>query len=451
MGPFALTTTMAVQRIQQHDSVRHAFVNTRLDDALAEARQLEIEPPRSPIHGVPFSLKDEWEVAGMATTAGSLRHQHRISPETGPVGQLFSEAGGVLLGKTNLSDLGIPPEATSWVGGATINPYDAAHTAGGSSGGSAAAVAWGMSAFDWGTDIGGSIRLPAAFCGVLGLRLSSETWPQEPIYPRVPDSIAWMCGQGPLTLTIEQMRLVLEAAAPRLKTGPIRPFSLRGAQIWAPKKRGQWPSFADELEPHLQAAIDGHVTRNHGIPGDGKITTAFLSMWASHFGDLLRAEPGLTLAGGTASALSAVFFRGAVGRRRIHPLTAEILLAVILGRMLVFRNKEKAKARAFAIRDAFRRVWDEGYIVVAPVCAYPPPRIGRSNRNLHLLDCTVPGNLADATGLSIPFGRFGHLPRSIQLMGPPGSEDVLLDIAERLIASRDKDPNQIPVRPPAID
>ncbi|MFH2006020.1 MAG: hypothetical protein ABI333_05480 [bacterium] len=72
---------------------------------------------------------------------------------------------------------------------------------------------------------------------------------------------------------------------------------------------------------------------------------------------------------------------------------------------------------------------------MAPVCVYPAPRLGRTNWNTHVIDCTAPGNLADATGLSVPWGRFGHLPRAIQPLGPPGSETLALDLAQRLASA----------------
>ena len=139
--------------------------------------------------------------------------------------------------------------------------------------------------------------------------------------------------------------------------------------------------------------------------------------------------------------ISSLVLRGRLGDRRIPPSTAELLALMALGRVTIYRDRRRVFARAHAIRDAVAESWDRGYLVVMPVCAFPPPRTGRSNRNLKLLDCTVPGNLADATGLAIPFDTFrGYLPRALQLLGPPGSERLLLDVADRLVVSRDADP-----------
>jgi amidase len=343
----------------------------------------------------------------------------------------FREAGAILVGKSNLSDLGIPPEASSWVGGSTRNPFDSKRTAGGSSGGAAAAVAAGLVGFDWGTDIGGSIRLPAAFCGILGLRLSSETWPVCDAFPQVPEPLKWMFGQGPLTRTTDQMQAVLSAAA-GLRKGSPRPFSLRGAVIHAPRPAGRWPTFADDVAPALKAVFPS-VSSDHGLPGNTRIRNVYDAMWCVHFEDLLSADPSISLGAAVLAVLSALLFRGRLGNKYFHPVTAELLLLIAFGRYTLYRNRVKALRAAHAIRDRFRALWDAGWIVVAPVCTYPPPRIGRSNWNRSLLNCTVAGNLADSTSLSVPFGKLDGLPRAIQLMGPPGCESLLIDLADRLL------------------
>ena len=116
-----------------------------------------------------------------------------------------------------------------------------------------------------------------------------------------------------------------------------------------------------------------------------------------------------------------------------------------LGRITIFRNKNEALSDAQLLRDQFGDLWDRGYLVISPVSTGPAPKLGGGNRDhQNVMLCTAPGNIADATGLSIPFGRFGELPRGLQLLGPPGSGEALLDVAERLIASRNGDPALTP-------
>ena len=434
---FELTVEQAVANIRAREHDLCAYVSTRLDDALAEGRERRDEPRRSPLHGVPFGLKDEWETTSLPTTGGSYRHRARVPAANGAVVRTFEDAGAVLVGKTNLPDMGLPPEATSYVGGACKNPFDRERTAGGSSGGAAAAVAAGFQGFDWGTDIGGSIRLPAAFCGVLGMRLSNETWPMSEMFPAVPPALDWMCGQGPIVKTTDQMRAVLDVAAPKLRTGRSRSFGAKAAMLYAPQVVGEWPTFADDVLPHVRAAFEDEVERDTALPPTTHVRNVYSSLWASHFEELLASDTSIGLREGNRAVLSALLFRGRFGDRRFHPLTAQVLAMIAVGRFTLFRDRAAAMTNARAVRDAFEEAWDRGFVVVAPVCCFRPPRIGRSNRNPHLLSCTMPQNIADATCLAIPFGHFGSLPRAIQLVGPPGSENELLEIADRFIASRD--------------
>jgi Asp-tRNA(Asn)/Glu-tRNA(Gln) amidotransferase A subunit family amidase len=430
---FELSVEAAVDRIRARNPILNAFLTTRLDEALRDAAALSSAPPRSALHRSPYGLKDEWDTAGIPTTAGSIRHRDRVPKESSSVHQAFEAAGAVLVGKTNLSDMGLAPEATSYLGGPTRNPRDLQRTAGGSSGGAAAAVADGMIAFDWGSDIGGSIRMPAAFCGVYGLRLSAERWPipAAGFFPRVPPPLAWMCGQGPITRTLGEMREVLRAAAP-VRTGTARAFTLRGVALYVPDKLGEWPTFADEVRRALAAAVGGELREHTGLPNTTRVRNIYSAVWASHLEDLVASDT-LTLGEGLLAVLSAVVLRGRFGDRRIHPTTAELLALVALGRYTLYRNRERALGDAQRFQGQVSELWDRGYLVAMPVCTHPAPRIGRLNYNPNILSCAVPGNLSDATGLAIPFGEFpNRMPRSIQLLGPPGSEEVLIEVAERL-------------------
>ncbi len=179
---FDLSVAEAAQRIGRYNDDVHVFINVN-EDAVGDI--VERESTQS-LFGVPFGLKDQFNTMCLPTTGGSWRFRDRRPAHDSNVYEAFANAGAILMGKSNLSDLGIPPEASNYIAGRCKNPFDPRRTAGGSSGGSAAGVAYGFTAFDWGTDIGGSIRVPAAFCGVLGIRLSSAVWPIVDLFPKVP-------------------------------------------------------------------------------------------------------------------------------------------------------------------------------------------------------------------------------------------------------------------------
>lgn len=422
---FPLTTSAAIERIRSRNETLCTFVTTRLEEAEREAS----EASDGPLAGVPYSLKDAWDTAGVRTTGGSWRFRDRMPERSAGIHEALAQTGAVLLGKTNLSDLSVSPEASSHVGGSTRNPHNLERTSGGSSGGAAAAVADGMTAFDWGSDIGGSIRLPAAFCGVYGMRLSSEAWPIEGYFPPPPPTMAWMNGQGPITASLAQMRALLQLVAPKMKVATERPFVLQGAQLYAPK-HGRWPTFEQDVRPALSGAVD-EVRADHDLIPPHKAAKLAIAVWGSHFDALLEADP-MTFREGVGALTGALLF-GGKRDKRLHPRTAEVMGLVLLGRYTLFRDPERALANAHAYRAEVTALWDQGQVLVSPVTAFPAPRIGTTNRNTHLLDCTFPGNVADATGLAMPFGTFDDgMPRAIQLMGPPGSELVLLDMAERI-------------------
>lgn len=389
---------------------------------------------------MPFSLKDSWDTAGLRTTGGSHRFVDRIPRSSSPVHTAFTDAGAVLLGKTALSDFAMAPESSNWISGVARNPHDPSRTPGGSSGGAAAAVADGMSAFDWGSDIGGSIRLPAAYCGVFGLRLSSETWPLVGAFPSPPAALAWMNGQGPIARTAPQIRALVEIAGPRLRVQPRAPrspfvdrrFSLAGFALWSPEPgEGKWPTFDSDVAPLLRNV--GEVRRDHGLPPISRIMLLYSALWSSHFDELVEADPSQTFVQGLSATLSAVFLRGRLGDRRFYPSTAEVFAAIAVGRVTLFRDKARALARAERFRAQVEALWARGLLVVMPTSMFPAPLHHRSILNPKILACTCPGNVVDATSLSIPCGRFPDgLPRGFQIMGPPGSEGAVLDVAEAL-------------------
>lgn len=452
-GPlFDLSVSEAVRRIKRHDKKTRVFINTRLAEALKEEKAHKKQPSSKNLFNLPYSLKDEWETKILPTTAGSWRHRKRRGKVDCKAYEVFKNAGAVLLGKSNLSDLGIPPEASSYVGGSTKNPFDFRRTAGGSSGGSAAAVAFGYSAFEWGADIGGSIRLPAAFCGILGLRLSSQTWPITDFFPKNPPSLEWMNGQGPFTHTTAQMRAVLEAAAP-MRTGTGRTFKLKGCVLYQPD-HGLWKSFRDDVKAHAEFAVDGPaLLKSKKLLKMTRVRDHYAAIWGSNFEELLESDKSIDFNTGLRAAVSGLLFKGRLGDKRIHPLTAELLLLMIVGRYTLFTNRKTAMRRADAIRDGFRDLWDQGYLVIAPVCCFPPPKIMQTNRNTDIISGTTPGNIADSTALAVPFGHFHvkgkRLPRALQIMGPPGSEQLVLNVADRLIQSRDKVNELRPLKTPA--
>jgi amidase len=231
------------------------------DDARARGESL------GPLHGLPLTIKDCIEVAGLRTTAGVKARAETISSQNGPVAQRIFDAGGVLIGKTN-----VPPYASDWqadnpIFDRTNNPWDLDRTPGGSTGGGAAALAAGLTPLEFGSDSGGSIRVPAAFCGVYGHRPSETAVPRHGHFPGspVPNPALVMAVQGPLARSATDLELALnvisgpvvgEDVAWRLEIPPARHSTLSAFRV-AILPRPTWLP----VDAEIAAALDDLATR----------------------------------------------------------------------------------------------------------------------------------------------------------------------------------------------
>ncbi|MDF5753573.1 amidase [Spongiactinospora sp. TRM90649] len=210
-------TRSMLARIAEVNPEANAIVEVRADDALSAAREADVRlrhyGPDGPLHGVPVTFKVSTGMAGLATTEGVAAYAGHIATETDPQATSWQSAGAIFVGRTNC-----PPFATRWTTendlyGTTLNPWNPAVTPGGSSGGASAAVALGMGALAHGSDIGGSIRYPAACCGVVGIRPTSGRvpgWAGPPSHDP-PMAVQAFVEQGPLARTVADLRLGLRA------------------------------------------------------------------------------------------------------------------------------------------------------------------------------------------------------------------------------------------------
>ena len=212
VSPLELTRT-CLDRIEKLNPTLNAFISVTAESALAEARTAEKEISRGgwrgPLHGIPVALKDLIDTSGTRTTAASALYQNRVPTEDAQVVRRLRQAGAVILGKNNLHEFAYGASSLVSFFGDVHNPWNTSHIAGGSSGGSAAAVAAGLCYAAIGTDTAGSIRLPAALCGCVGIK---------PTYGRVSAGgvlpLSWSLDHvGPLAATAGDAAIVLQAIA----------------------------------------------------------------------------------------------------------------------------------------------------------------------------------------------------------------------------------------------
>ena len=205
--------TACLDRIERLNPVLNAFITVTREGAMAQARVAEDEIQRGqwrgPLHGIPIGLKDLIDTAGVRTTCGSALFADRVPTEDADVVQRLKRAGAVLIGKQNLQEFAYGGTSASSHYGAVHNPWNLKHIAGGSSGGSAAAVAAGMCFGAIGSDTGGSIREPAAFCGVVGLKPTYGRVSTRGVFP-----LSWSLDHvGPICRNVRDAALMLEAIA----------------------------------------------------------------------------------------------------------------------------------------------------------------------------------------------------------------------------------------------
>ena len=206
-------------QIARHNPALNAIVTMDVEQARKRAREADAALARGeirgPLHGVPFTLKDAHATAGMRTTTGFPLLDH-VPHEDSTVTTRLKAAGGILLGKTNVHVmLGDPAQTTNPIFGRTNNPWNVERTPGGSSGGAAAAVAAGLIPFDIGTDLSASIRIPAHFCGIYGLKPTEQRVPLTGLIPGLtsPRSVRIMSCIGPMARTVDDLMLLYSIIA----------------------------------------------------------------------------------------------------------------------------------------------------------------------------------------------------------------------------------------------
>lgn len=243
-------TRVCLKRIEQLNPKINAFITVLAESALAEARVAEAEifagNWRGPLHGIPIGLKDLIDTAGVRTTCGSALFADRIPSEDAEVVRRLKNAGAILIGKQNMQEFAWGGTSASSYFGAVRNPWDNERIAGGSSGGSAAAVATGMCFGAIGTDTGGSVRQPAAFCGIVGLKPTYGLVSLRGVFPLSPS----LDHVGPLCRNVADTALLLQVIGDFDNLNPTLEAN-RKPRIGIVRS-----PFFDDLDPEIENAFN---------------------------------------------------------------------------------------------------------------------------------------------------------------------------------------------------
>ena len=267
ISPVELTDA-ALERIARLDPGLHAFITVVKDAARRQAREAAREIARGnwrgPLHGIPVSLKDNFETRGIRTTAGSKVLSDFIPSADSAVAAKLKQAGAILLGKTNLHEFAYGVTTENPFFGSTRNPWSRDRMAGGSSGGSAVAVASGMGFASVGTDTGGSVRIPAALCGVVGLKPTFSLVSLEGCVPLAES----LDHAGPIARSVTGACILLETIAGNYPKGTRRPDFRRLRALRPRRFRIGWPReyFFERVDQEIVRAVEkaGEVLESLG-------------------------------------------------------------------------------------------------------------------------------------------------------------------------------------------
>ena len=412
-------------RIERENPKLNAFVWVDGEGARAAARA----GVDGPLGGVPVTVKDSFDVAGKATACGSRFLLDHIAGRDATAVARLRAAGAILLGKTNTPELLASYETDNFVTGRTVNPWDPERTPGGSSGGEAAAIAAYCSAGGLGSDGGGSIRVPAHFCGIVGFKPTLHRVPATGHFPPMNLPTGLVGSAGPMARTVADARALFEVMAgydPKDALSTPEP----GRQTWRKEWRiGVWPQFYSvPVDPGVAAGVARAAA---ALESAGFEVEEFRpsglerapNVWAFFFGELGQPQTREILGGREGEA---------------HWTATENLRPASM-------LDPKMVVEQFAARDRMRALFEEqtreARVVLAPVSSIPAfrhreRRWEAGGRSINLFQAMMPATVVNLLGLpalALPAGRSAEgLPVGVQLIGRAFEDELVFEVGRRL-------------------
>ncbi|MBT2585364.1 amidase [Arthrobacter sp. ISL-95] len=402
---------IALQEAHRWQPSINAFVSFDENGAYAAAARARTELAsgidRGPLHGIPVAVKDVIDVRGMPTTAGSRHRKDHLARENAECVERLVQAGAIIIGKTTTHEFANGPTGDRSATGPTRNPHDTDHMAGGSSSGSAAAVAAGIIPLALGTDTGGSARIPAACCGVVGLK---------PTHGALPTG-----GMVPLSPTLDTIGLLARTAADCL----LLWTALRGTQTVA-------------LPPGI-----GWIKSNSIYPTQPSVTSTVRDM----IDDFLTGEAEVLEAGDLRETYRII--QGSEAYAQHTELMSgapelydpEVLARLRSGGEILGWEYVKAIKLRHSARQSIQPLLRRYGLLALPTIPLAPPKLSSRTEIINgssvetrkaLLSLTSPWSVLGLPAISIPAGTTEGLPIGLQLVGPPGAESQLLRVAAQI-------------------
>jgi len=430
-------------RIEKLNPKLNAFVHVDVEGARRQARAAEESGTRGeklgPLHGIPISIKSSIEVTGMKCEAGSKLREGFVAPKDAPLVSRLRKAGAIILGTTNTPELLMAWETDNLLYGRTNNPWDLSRTSGGSSGGEAAAIAAGCSAGGVGSDGGGSIRVPAHFSGICGLKPTPGRIPATGHFPTSVGPFALLGVVGPMARTVSDLKVLFEVMqGPDDGDPSAAPVPVR------------WPSRSDLKKLRIGYFEDDERTP---VTAETRATVRAAAEALKRAG--FRVEPFHPEGLEQARQLWWQFF-GIAGGMLLRPMTngREADLSSILKQHLSRVATEPSHTGqtlldTWIMRDVLRmQVFSqmrEYPVLLCPVASIPAFRHGERSwkidgKTVQYLDAwsyTEWFNLLGTPAAAVPFGRSNEgLPIGVQIVARPWEEELVLAVAAELEGQR---------------
>ena len=422
-----------LQRIEDINPKLNAVVQLTADVARGQAREADAALARGhvkgPLHGVPITIKDNIETAGMICTGGTKGRESFVPTEDATVVARMRAAGAILLGKTNMPELGLALETDNLVYGRTNNPYDLSRTSGGSSGGEAAIIAAGGSPLGLGNDMGGSIRLPAHFCGIAGIKPTTGRVPRTGHFPWPTGWWDMLWQPGPMARFVEDLILTLPIIAgvdwrdPTVVPMPLgdpKKVDLKSLRVAFHTDNGIMPPTSETVKVVQKSA---KVLSDAGMTVEEDCPKA-IDQTFGIFNGILAADGGA----GVETVLQTV------GTTEMHPWTQRLrefargvtLTTAEFGGLMLQWDKFCSSMLSFM---------DKHDVIICPGCAFLAPLHGAS-LDLEMIPAftyTMTYNLTGWPGVVLRAGTSPEgLPIGVQVVARPWREDVALAVAQHI-------------------
>ncbi|OUM86843.1 MAG: glutamyl-tRNA amidotransferase [Bacillus thermozeamaize] len=425
-------TEAVIHQTEAHNKKINAYIQMDADAAMEAAKNAEKEIMngnyRGPLHGVPMALKDNLYFKNEVVTMGSKIHRHFIPSYDATVVSKLKEAGVIFTGRLNMHEYAWGATTNNPHFGPCRNPWNLEKIPGGSSGGSGAAVAADMTIASLGTDTGGSIRIPASACGIVGLKPTHGRVSKYGCFP-----LAWSLDHiGPMTKTVKDAAILLEVIAgyddkdPTCINVPVSAY------------RSAITGDVNELviginESYFFRDVDSGVEKNvrNGIrlleEMGARVTSVDIpSIEFAPFAEMIT----------IISEASAIHHQNLIERRQDFGDDVRILLE--LGELVTAVDYLQAQQIRYQLNHDFRKVFQSVDVLITPTLPFTPPLIGQDTVLLngkevnfldHVIRFTGPENITGLPAISVPCGFSEEMPVGLQIIGPPFKEEIILNVA----------------------